>query len=341
MAGTSRLKSYREGSGVDPWIGRSLEERYFVVERLGAGSAGRVYRAIESPGGREVALKILEEPDGDDAAFREAFEARTAAIFGLEHPNIASIFDFGRVGDGTYYVAMERLEGRTLEELLREKGALSMASLQPIAIQLARAIAAAHDHGLVHRDLKPSNVFLVSDGGEEQVKLLDFGIAEPAMPSAAEASGVFHGSPAYIAPGQARGEGPDPLDDVYSLGVILYEMACGRPPFEAPSAIGVILQHLDEVPKPPRMIDRRIPPALEVAILRALEKERPRRFRSMDELVAALEAIGGETRPEETAPDRRPRARGKGWIWAALLASSVAALAWLRSLASLRAAVGE
>jgi len=291
MGTARRLASYRSGSGVDPWIDRVIADRYRMLEPLGAGSVGRVYRAEDLAEGRVVAVKVIgpRPPVEEDPQWLRRVEALAAAVASLEHPNIARLLDFGLADESSFFVAMEYLEGRTLEELLVADAPLGFTRQLRIGRQLARAIASAHAHGLVHRDLKPSNVMVLA-GEEEQVKLLDFGIAGQPGDAPEDPAAGPQGSPTYMAPGQARGDGPDPRDDVYSLGVILYEMACGRPPFEADSAIAVILMHVEALPKAPRMIDREVPPLLEAAILRALAKNRLDRFQTMDEWIEALEA---------------------------------------------------
>ncbi|HWV36995.1 MAG TPA: serine/threonine-protein kinase [Vulgatibacter sp.] len=284
----------------DRWIGRVIASRYRLVERLGAGTGGRVFRAVSLESGADVALKVVEaQADPDDG--EEAFLGRGATAMRLDHPGIARMLDFGFDEDGVRYVVMERVEGQALDAVLRAKKRFDAPSTVEIALQLAAALRHVHAAGLVHRDLKPSNVLLSrAPDGAARVTLLDFGIAT--SPGAGGAAGM-QGSPAYAAPGQASGEAADPRDDVYGLGVIVYELATGRLPFDGGSSIDVVLRHLREAPKPPRMVVGTIPPRLEAAILRALEKERGARFQSMDEWIAALESIRDELARDEP-PDR-------------------------------------
>jgi len=284
----------------DRWIGRVIASRYQLVERLGAGTGGRVYRATALDDGRDVALKIVEsQADPDDGG--AAFMGRGAASMRLDHPGIPRVIDFGSDEDGVRYLVMERVEGQALDSVLRDKKRFDAPSTVEIALQLAGAMRHVHAAGLVHRDLKPANVLLSrAPDGAPRVTLLDFGIAS--APGSGGAGGM-QGSPAYAAPGQASGDAADPRDDVYSLGVIVYELATGRPPFEGGSPIGVVLRHLHEDPKPPRMVIGTIPPRLEAAIMRSLAKDRSARFQSMEDWIAALESIRDELAKEEP-PDR-------------------------------------
>lgn len=292
MTPAEQLETVADGSG-DPWIDRVVGEKYLLRERLGSGTGGRVYLATDQDSSAQRAVKILEaDPSaGEDHSAALWFEHRAALVSALEHPSIARILDYGNIGREARFVTMEFLEGETLEAVNASDEPLEVRSQLRILIQLAGAIQAAHEQGLVHRDLKPSNVMLVpgQEEGASRVKLLDFGISET---SGAELGmSTFLGSPSYMAPGQAQGDPPDPRDDVYALGVIAYELACGRLPFEADSTIGVMLLHRDEQPKPPRMIDGEVPLKLEEAILRALAKRREDRFQTMEEWIAALEEV--------------------------------------------------
>ena len=282
-----------ERGSADRWIGRVIASRYRLDEKLGAGTGGRVYRATALDQGRDVAVKIIEHADRDGSSFRD----RGVASMRLDHPGIPRVLDFGYDDDGVHYLVMERVEGQALDAVLRDKRRFDAVAAVEIALQLARAIQHVHAAGLVHRDLKPSNVLLsrLADGAPK-VSLLDFGIAS--APGAGGAGGM-QGSPAYAAPGQSSGDAADARDDVYSLGVILYELTTGRPPFADDSAIGVVLRHVHEAPKPPRMLEGSIPRRLEAAILRALAKDRASRFQAMSEWVEALEAIRDGLAKEE------------------------------------------
>ena len=277
----------------DPLIDRLIDGRYRIVGPLGAGGMGSVYRAVQVGLEREVALKVLPlgPAGGQDLEFVERFCLEASVTARLAHPNTVTIHDYGRSDDGIFYIAMEYLEGRTLAQLLESEGALSTARVLRIGAQIARGAREAHRHGLVHRDLKPSNVMLVPREEEPDfVKVLDFGLARFYIGDGGNLTqtGAFLGSPQYMAPELVRGAPATPQSDVYSLGVILYELACGRPPFTAPSSIAVLLEHANAPPKRPRLVDPRIPVTLEQVILRAMAKDPRERYASMDELIAAL-----------------------------------------------------
>ncbi len=281
----------------DPLVDRVIDGRYRIVEPLGAGGMGKVYRAVQTGLDREVALKVLSAglADGRDLAFVKRFCLEASVTARLGHPHTVTIHDYGRTDDGIFYIAMEYLEGRTLAQLLEEEGALPAPRLLRIANQIARAAREAHRNGLVHRDLKPSNVMLLAREDEpDYVKVLDFGLAKFFLGGDGDLSqsGAFLGSPQYMAPELVRSEPATPRTDVYSLGVMLYEMACGRPPFTAESSIAVLLEHASAQPKPPRLVARDIPEALERVILRAMQKDPEDRYASMDELLEALAWAG-------------------------------------------------
>lgn len=291
----------------DPLLGRALDDRYRILEQLGAGGMGRVYLAVEAGTERYVALKILPLAlvDPRDPSFVDRFSLEASMASRLDHPHAVQIYETGRSREGIFYIAMEYLEGRTLAGLL-EKGPLPADRVIRIISQVARAIQQAHDRGLVHRDLKPSNIMLVErEGHPDFVKVLDFGLARfwegPAgcKDSTDRANGdlshttSFHGSPHYMAPEQARSERPTPAVDVYSLGAIAYEMVCGRLPYSGESPIAILLEQQKHDPKRPRLIDASIPHCLERVIVRAMERDPLRRYGSMDEFLEALAEAAG------------------------------------------------
>ncbi len=336
----------------DPLVGRLLDGRYRILQPLGSGGMGRVYRAVQTGLEREVALKVL--PDGNagagDLGFVKRFCLEAAVTARLGHPNTVVIHDYGRSDDGIFYIAMEYLEGRTLAQVLDEDGPLPADRVLRIGTQIARAAREAHRHGLVHRDLKPSNVMLVPrDDEPDFVKVLDFGLAKFFVRGDADLthSGAFLGSPQYMAPELVRGAPATPRSDIYSLGVMLYEMACGRPPFTAGSNIAVLLEHASAQPKRPRLVESSIPKALESLILKAMEKDPEARFTSMDAVLEALGRAGGAVglpaaaddtlRPILTAADvasievgsrrRMWRRRLTPWLYGAAVTAACAA-AW-------------
>ena len=271
----------------DPLLGKTLDDRYIVEEKLGEGGMGIVYRARHKAISKSVAIKVLrpEASRHKDAIARFRQEAESTTAIGNEH--IVDILDFGSLSNGSAYFAMEHLRGRTLSQLLREDGALSPSRAVRIAIQITRALSAAHDHGIIHRDLKPDNIFMVTrSDGEDFVKVLDFGLAKVASVSASAQitrEGQVFGTPHYMSPEQCAGQPVDARTDVYALGAVLYQLLSGRCPFEADSLLAIMTMHrLDPAPRfseldPPLLID----PELEVVVQRCLEKSPQNRYETM------------------------------------------------------------
>ncbi|HVH47699.1 MAG TPA: serine/threonine-protein kinase, partial [Labilithrix sp.] len=300
----------------DPMLGRNLEGRYTITARLGSGSMGTVYRAKQHAMGREVAIKILrgDRAVDDTAKARFMREARANSL--LASPNTVTVFDFGQSESGEFYLAMELLEGESLGQRLTRVGRLPIPVAVDAARQALRSLAEAHAKGIIHRDLKPDNLFFArvltsalpsasGEGGHEEiVKVLDFGIAkmlrdgdEPMGVVETQAGTVF-GTPRYMSPEQAQGKPLDARTDLYSLGVIVYQMLTGRPPFTDNDAVVVMARHIKSVPKRPNEVcpDANIPKELEDVVMRALSKDPAERQASADtfagELLAALEAQG-------------------------------------------------
>lgn len=281
----------------DPLLGRTLNERFRVLEAIGQGGMGKVYKAIQSPLDRVVALKILNPnfPAEKDPAFRRRFLLEASMTSKLRHPNTVTVIDYGQTDDGIFYIAMELLEGRTLAEVLAREKTLPWQRVLDVGQQISRSLREAHNLGVVHRDLKPANVMLLHDAGHDVVKVLDFGLVksfqlDPTQidPEVTQ-NGMFLGSPQYMAPEQARNLA-DPRSDVYSLGVLLYQMLVGRPPFLGKDYLDVIFMHMKEVPRGLRLArpDLDIPDDVEALVLKCLEKDPARRYASMDELLDAL-----------------------------------------------------
>jgi serine/threonine-protein kinase len=302
----------------DPMIGRTLEGRYTITARLGSGSMGTVYRAKQHAMGREVAIKILrgDRAIDDSAKARFMREARANSL--LASPNTVTVFDFGQSESGEFYLAMELLEGESLGQRLTRIGRLPVPVAVDAARQALRSLAEAHAKGIIHRDLKPDNLFFArvvtsslpegrASHHDEIVKVLDFGIAkmirdgDEAMGVVETQAGTVFGTPRYMSPEQAQGKPLDPRTDLYSLGVIVYQMLTGRPPFTDNDAVVVMARHIKSIPKRPNEVcaDANIPRELEDVVMRALSKDPNDRQASADifagELLAALEAQGATT----------------------------------------------
>jgi serine/threonine-protein kinase len=282
---------------VDPYLGRVIAERYLVERLLGVGSMGLVYRCRHTVLDKTVALKIIRQDLAQDAETVGRFmtEARSASAIGSKH--IVDVLDFGTLPDGASYIVMEYLEGVTLGEALDAPGGLTIGDGIDIAIQMSEALGAAHAAGVVHRDLKPDNVFLLQSEGGWFVKILDFGIAKIMQGGQKlTVAGSVIGTPHYMSPEQATGARTDQRTDVYSLGVIMYELACGRVPFDAENPLAVISMQVTDEPPPLRKrmpAGRTLPTGLEAVIHKCLAKEQNDRFSTMVDVQAALERIAG------------------------------------------------
>jgi serine/threonine-protein kinase len=249
---------------------------------------GEVYLAHDALLGREVALKVLREPHAGSAEFAERFrrEARHAAA--LSHPNIVEVYDAGESADGEPYMAMEHVPGGTLRDRLLRRGALPPRTAAAVTLQIAEALSAAHHHGVIHRDIKPENV-LVTENGD--VKVADFGIAKAADATAMTQTSLVLGSVRYLSPEQAMGQPVSPASDLYSLGVVLYEMLTGEVPFQAEGPIAIAMKHLSQEPTPLWELDPAVPASLDAVTLKLLEKDPERRYRSAEELAEDLKGF--------------------------------------------------
>jgi beta-lactam-binding protein with PASTA domain/predicted Ser/Thr protein kinase len=310
-----------------------IDQRYRVLNRLGSGGMADVYSAEDNQLGRKVALKLLYRRFAEDSEFVERFRREASSAAGLQHPNIVGIFDRGE-WDGTYYIAMEYLEGRTLKQLIREHGAMPPDLATDITIQVLRAARFAHKRGIIHRDIKPHNVILDEEG---RAKVTDFGIARAGASDMTE-TGSIMGTAQYLSPEQAQGQPVSPRSDLYSIGVMLYELLTGRVPFDAESPVAIAVRHVSDRPIPPAEVNPNVPPALDAVVMRALEKDPARRFADADEFIAALEqaraqptVVGREMVLEPYPMPGEPfaeaeRRQSRWWLWLlALLA--LAALA--------------
>ncbi|HLT16729.1 MAG TPA: Stk1 family PASTA domain-containing Ser/Thr kinase [Acidimicrobiales bacterium] len=261
--------------------------RYELHRRLGRGGMAEVYLARDQLLDRPVAVKVLFPEFATDPAFVERFRREATAAANLNHPNIVGVYDWGEA-DSTYFIVMEYVDGRTLAEILRTEGPLHPDRVADIGADVAAALGFAHRNGVVHRDVKPGNVIVTSTG---LVKVADFGIARAITASTEDdltQVGQVMGTAAYFSPEQARGENVDPRSDIYSLGVVLYELATGRPPFAGDSPVAIAYKHVHESPVPPRQVDPTLPQALEAIILKTLAKNPANRYPSAEDLRADL-----------------------------------------------------
>lgn len=278
-----------------------LNNRYRIVRLLGEGGMARVYLAHDEVLDRDVAVKVLARRLAEDAESVERFrrEARSAAS--LSHPNIVAVHDSGRTEAGDRYIVMEYVPGGTLKDPIREKGTLAPGEAASVALQVARALAAAHARGVIHRDIKPQNVLLNESG---EAKVADFGIARAAGSATLTGTGLGPGTARYVSPEQAKGGPVTPQSDLYSLGVVLYEMLIGKVPFEAESPIGVAMKHIDEEPRPPREVNPRIPELLNDLTVELLAKDPGDRPEGAAALVRELEdAVRELDQPAPARPD--------------------------------------
>ncbi len=280
--------------------GTIVDSRYKIVSRLGAGGMADVFLAEDEQLGRKVALKLLYQRFADDPGFVERFRREAQAAAGLQHPNVVSVYDRGSY-DGTYYIAMEYLPGRSLKQLIRQEAPLDPVRAIDITIQILKAARFAHRRGVIHRDLKPHNV-IVDDA--DNAKVTDFGIARAGASDMTE-TGSIMGTAQYLSPEQAQGHAVSAGSDLYSVAVVLYEMLTGRVPFDAESAVTIALKHVSEAPPPPTVINSSVPPELEQVVMWALNKNPVDRPANADQFITALEqakaAILSGERGERTA----------------------------------------
>ena len=265
---------------MDQYIGKMLDNRYEILERIGTGGMAIVYKAKCHRLNRLVAIKILKSDLAQNEEFRRRFNAESQAVAQLSHPNIVSVYDVSRGGD-MEYIVMELIDGITLKQYMEKRGQLNWRESLHFITQIMRGLSHAHSRGIIHRDIKPQNIMVLRDGS---VKVADFGIAclaDSAQTLTQEALGSVH----YISPEQARGDRPDARSDIYSSGVVLYEMLTGRLPFEGESAVSVAIQHLSSIPLAPREINPDIPEQLELICMKAMAPDLEHRYQSADAMI--------------------------------------------------------
>jgi eukaryotic-like serine/threonine-protein kinase len=270
----------------DTLINMLFDGRYRIVRKLGSGGMADVYLAEDEELGRRIAIKILNDRHANDESFVERFRREAKNAAGLSHPNIVSIYDRGEA-EGTYYIAMEYLDGRSLKELVVARGPLPIPDAIDATRQVLAALRFAHRKGVVHRDIKPHNVMADADG---RLKVTDFGIARAGVSQMTEAGSII-GTAQYLSPEQARGAPVDQRSDLYSVGVVLYEMLTGTTPFSGESPVEIAMKHLSDPPRPPSVERSDIPPDLDMIVLRALAKDPDDRFQTAEEMDAELERV--------------------------------------------------
>jgi beta-lactam-binding protein with PASTA domain/predicted Ser/Thr protein kinase len=262
-----------------------VDGRYRIIRRLGSGGMADVYCAEDTQLGREVALKLLYRRFAEDSEFVERFRREASSAAGLQHPNVVQVFDRGE-WDGTYYIAMEFLHGRNLKQVVRDHGALEPALAVDLVIQILKDARFAHRRGIVHRDINPHNVIVDDEG---RAKVTDFGIARAGASDMTE-TGSIMGTAQYLSPEQAQGHPVDARADLYSIGIVLYELLTGAVPFDAESPVTIALKQVSEEPVPPMQLNPAVSPALDAVVTRALRKDPAERFQDADDFIAALES---------------------------------------------------
>ena len=272
---------------MDKYIGTMLDNRYELLEIIGVGGTAVVYKAKCHRLNRYVAVKILKEEFASDQEFRRQFHEEAQAVAMLSHPNIVNIYDVSRSGN-VDYIVMELIDGITLKEYLSRRGRLSPKEVTVFATQIARALEHAHDHNIIHRDIKPQNIMLLRDG---TVKVADFGIAHFAARENTYSKGEAIGSVHYVSPEQARGSYVDNRTDLYSLGVVMYEMITGRLPFEGDTPVSIALQHINSIALPPSVFAEDVPEQLEEITMRAMNPSLTKRYSSAAQILSDLEAF--------------------------------------------------
>jgi serine/threonine-protein kinase len=339
-----------DAAGNDPLLGATLDERYTIVGRLGAGGMGTVYRAEQAPLAREVALKVLRRELGRDPDTVARFTREAKLLSQLKHPNTVTILDFGQSPEGLLYLAMELLEGEMLSSRMRDMGTLAVDDAVRVACGVLRSLDEAHARGIIHRDLKPDNIFLARVHGRPDddviVKVVDFGIAKirdgehsPGLDPVATQEGTVFGTPRYMSPEQAQGKSLDGRSDLYAVGVLLFHMLTGQAPFTDDDAVIVMAHHIKTVP--PRVREMapgpNIPASLEALVARALDKSADERPQTAQLFLSELEALAPEIEAARarsilaaeatTILSVNPPAR-RAWIGVALgAAAAIAAVA--------------
>ena len=273
-----------------------LANRYRLTEQIGMGGMAIVYRAVDLRTGHNVAVKVLRPEYNEDSEFISRFQREAEAASKMTHHNIVNLLDVGMDGDSRYLV-MEYVQGKTLKTVIQERGKLSPALAGQITIRILSALEHAHRNGIVHRDIKPQNILVHADG---HIKVADFGIARIANSSTLTKGDNVMGSVHYFSPEQAKGEGANATSDIYSTGVVLYEMLTGRVPYDGDNPVAVAMQHLHATPVPIQNLAPDVPPALVHVCMKAMEKNPSQRYQTARDMAADIRAAL-ENRPERPA----------------------------------------
>ncbi|MBX3272885.1 MAG: serine/threonine protein kinase [Sandaracinaceae bacterium] len=292
-----------QGSGAtDPLVGKVIHDRFRIIAPIARGGMGAVYKAEQAPLGRLVAIKVLspKHDEEKDPEFRKRFFLEAATVAKLSHPNTVTVFDYGQ-SEGIFFIVMELLEGHTLKRTMKKEGPFEPTRAVHVTKQICRSLREAHRLGVIHRDMKPGNVMLLQQGDErDYVKVLDFGLVKDIDKEEDDEdltqAGVFMGSPKYMSPEQIQGDNVDGRSDIYSLGVLLYEMLTGNPPFVRDKQVQVLMDHINSPPPPMVVPEGRppIPKELQALTMKCLAKKREDRYDDMEQLLNALKTVAGE-----------------------------------------------